>query len=169
METANWHTYQVLTKRSARLRDMLQTKLQFAAELPHIWWGVSVEDRKHGLPRIEHLHAGPGRGPLPVHRAAARRPRRDRPGRHPLGDRRRRERTRRPADEEGMGGRIRRQCEQGVPFFFKQWGGVRKARPAGYWTTALTMNIRSASESLFLTEQGQPRSLRHSSELYRNC
>ena len=26
-----------------------------AAEPPHIWWGVSVEDRKHGLPRIEHL------------------------------------------------------------------------------------------------------------------
>ena len=28
-------------------------------EPPHIWWGVSVEDRKHGLPRIEHLQAAP--------------------------------------------------------------------------------------------------------------
>ena len=31
----------------------------FAAELPHIWWGVSVENRRHGLPRIEHLRAAP--------------------------------------------------------------------------------------------------------------
>jgi protein gp37 len=52
---ANWHTYQVLTKRSERLRDLLQTKLAFAAELDHIWWGVSVENQKHGLPRIDHL------------------------------------------------------------------------------------------------------------------
>ena len=41
MERANWHTYQVLTKRSSRLRNMLQTRLQFAAGLPNIWWGVS--------------------------------------------------------------------------------------------------------------------------------
>ena len=25
----------------------------------HIWWGVSVEDRKHGLPRIADLQATP--------------------------------------------------------------------------------------------------------------
>lgn len=55
MMTANWHTYQVLTKRSTRMRDLLNSKLQFAARSPHIWWGVSVEDRKHGLPRIDHL------------------------------------------------------------------------------------------------------------------
>src|SRR5919108_5463600 len=41
MQTANWHTYQVLTKRSERLRDMLQTTLSAAAREPHIWWGVS--------------------------------------------------------------------------------------------------------------------------------
>src|SRR5881227_791220 len=40
MARANWHTYQVLTKRSERMRDLLQGKLRFAAELPHIWWGV---------------------------------------------------------------------------------------------------------------------------------
>ena len=34
-------------------------RLQFAAEPPHIWWGVSVEDRAHGLPRIEHLRQAP--------------------------------------------------------------------------------------------------------------
>ena len=49
------HTYQVLTKRSERLRDMLHTALATAAAEPHIWWGVSVENRKHGLPRIDHL------------------------------------------------------------------------------------------------------------------
>ena len=55
MRLANWHTYQVLTKRSERMRDLLQTTPAMAADLPHIWWGVSVEDRRHGLPRIEHL------------------------------------------------------------------------------------------------------------------
>jgi protein gp37 len=39
--TANWHTYQVLTKRSERLRDLLlSSKLRFAAERENIWWGV---------------------------------------------------------------------------------------------------------------------------------
>src|SRR5215212_5727527 len=36
MRLADWHTYQVLTKRSERLRDLLQTKLQEVAEEPHI-------------------------------------------------------------------------------------------------------------------------------------
>ena len=31
MVEANWHTYQVLTKRSDRLRDLLSTRLQFAS------------------------------------------------------------------------------------------------------------------------------------------
>jgi protein gp37 len=59
MQLANWHTFQALTKRSERLRDMLNDKLRFAAKLPNVWWGVSVENRKHGLPRIEHLRAAP--------------------------------------------------------------------------------------------------------------
>jgi len=59
MQQANWHQYQVLTKRSMRLRDLLSTKLRFIANLPHIWWGVSVENRKHGLPRIDHLRDAP--------------------------------------------------------------------------------------------------------------
>ena len=74
MERANWHTYQVLTKRSERMRDLLQGRLGFAAALPHIWWGVSVEDRPHGLPRIEHLRAAPARPADPLGRAAAGRP-----------------------------------------------------------------------------------------------
>ena len=59
MQLANWHTYQVLTKRAERLRDLLATRLRFAAQLDHIWWGVSVEDKKYGLPRIDHLRQAP--------------------------------------------------------------------------------------------------------------
>src|SRR5271166_6650909 len=43
MQLADWHTYQVLTKRAERMRDLLASKLSFAANLAHIWWGVSVE------------------------------------------------------------------------------------------------------------------------------
>src|SRR5436305_10206217 len=59
MQLANWHTYQVLTKRSERLLELLRTKLSDVSRLPHIWWGVSVENRTHGLPRMEHLRAAP--------------------------------------------------------------------------------------------------------------
>ena len=57
MHRANWHVFQVLTKRSERMRDLLNSKLQFCARDPHIWWGVSVENRKSGLPRIENLRS----------------------------------------------------------------------------------------------------------------
>jgi protein gp37 len=50
MAEANWHTYQVLTKRAERLSQLLSTRLRFAADCRHIWWGVSVEDKKYGLP-----------------------------------------------------------------------------------------------------------------------
>lgn len=57
---AGWHTIQVLTKRGERMAKLLNTKLRFAAEHPHIWWGVSVEDRRYGLPRIDQLRQSPG-------------------------------------------------------------------------------------------------------------
>ena len=59
MRRANWHTFQVLTKRSARCRDMLRGGLRSFGEETHIWWGVSVEDRRHGLPRVDHLREAP--------------------------------------------------------------------------------------------------------------
>ena len=59
MVMANWHTYQVLTKRADRMRNLLRGRLRFAADLPHIWWGVSVENRKHGVPRIGILRQAP--------------------------------------------------------------------------------------------------------------
>lgn len=79
MLAANWHTYQVLTKRASRLRELLAGPLRDAADAVHIWWGVSVEDRKYGLPRVRELQKAPARvrflsveplledvGPLPL-------------------------------------------------------------------------------------------------------
>ena len=57
MKLANWHTFQVLTKRSERMRDLLNGPLRIFADEPHIWWGVSVEDRQYGICRVEHLRA----------------------------------------------------------------------------------------------------------------
>jgi protein gp37 len=59
MKESPWHVYQVLTKRSARMRSMLDSRLAATAGLAHIWWGVSVENRKYGLPRIEDLREAP--------------------------------------------------------------------------------------------------------------
>ena len=49
--------YQVLTKRSERMRELLVDASAHGAARPHIWWGVSVENRVR-LPRIEHLQRG---------------------------------------------------------------------------------------------------------------
>ena len=76
MVGANWHTYQVLTKRSDRLENSSH-KLPVRRCAPHIWWGVSVEDKKYGLPRIDHLDGAGGRA-IPLHRTFTRRPRRTR-------------------------------------------------------------------------------------------
>jgi len=128
MLAANWHTYQVLTKRAHRMSRLLRTKLKKAAAASHIWWGVSVENRKHGLPRIDLLRqAGPAVAFLSVE------PLLEDLGRFDLTD----------IDwvivggESGHGARpikeewvraIREQCRRShVPFFFKQWGGVRKS------------------------------------------
>lgn len=128
MVSANWHTYQILTKRADRMAELLKGKLRTAAESSHIWWGVSVENRKHGLPRIARLRTAKSAiAFLSIE-----------PLLEDLGD----------VDlsgidwvivggESGPGARpmlpewvrkIRTQCEvQRVAFFFKQWGGVRKA------------------------------------------
>jgi protein gp37 len=45
------HTYQILTKRSERMREYFSDK-----KLPeNVWLGVSVEDKKYGIPRINDL------------------------------------------------------------------------------------------------------------------
>ena len=141
MLAANWHTYQVLTKRSERMRDLLKTKLRAAAEAPHIWWGVSVENQKHGLPRIDHLReAEVAVAFLSI---------------EPLIEELGKFRLRgidwaivggesgpgaRPMDAEWVRS-IRKQCRvDKVPFFFKQWGGVRKS------TTGRTLDGRTYDE-----------------------
>lgn len=45
------HTYQILTKRAARMARYFVTRPAPA----NAWLGVSVEDRKHGVPRIDAL------------------------------------------------------------------------------------------------------------------
>src|SRR5262245_4973926 len=55
MAVAKWYTYQVLTKRAECFAALLRGELGFAARCPNIWWGVSVEDCRYGLPRINHL------------------------------------------------------------------------------------------------------------------
>jgi protein gp37 len=116
------HKFQILTKRSERLRDM-------AVRLPwprNVWMGVSVEDSRV-LDRVEHLISVPAAvrflscepllGPLDS---------------LPLqqvdwvivgGESGPKAREIRPAWVRS----IRQQCRKhSVPFFFKQWGGVRK-------------------------------------------
>lgn len=55
MEKGDWHIYQVLTKRSGRLREFVNNRFSKSKTAPsHLWLGVSVED-KSVLSRIEHL------------------------------------------------------------------------------------------------------------------
>ena len=129
MVKANWHTFQVLTKRSARLRELLSGRLRFAAEQEHIWWGVSVEDRKYGLPRIRDLQEAPASV-----RFLSIEPLLEDLGAFNLSG----ISWAIVGGESGPGARpmrekwvlsVRDRCQEwGVPFFFKQWGGVRKAK-----------------------------------------
>ena len=129
MLAANWHTYQVLTKRADRMTALLEGKLREAALAAHIWWGVSVENRKHGLPRVAKLrNAKPAVAFLSVEPLLEDLGRFDLRGIHWVI----------VGGESGPGARpmssewvksIRDQCRKaGVPFFFKQWGGVRKSQ-----------------------------------------
>ncbi|HTA59654.1 MAG TPA: phage Gp37/Gp68 family protein [Candidatus Baltobacteraceae bacterium] len=124
MARADWHQFQVLTKRAERLRELTD-------DLPwpsHIWQGVSIENREY-VRRIEDLRASgaavkflslePLLGPLPklnlrgidwviVGGESG-------PGARPM--------------EEAWVIDIRNQCRRAdVAFFFKQWGGVQKSK-----------------------------------------
>lgn len=135
MEAADWHVFQVLTKRSSLMARYL--KARYAAKPPHaqvlpnhIWPGVSVEDRPR-TNRIGHLLRVP----------SMRRFISFEPLLGPVGD----------VDLSGVawaivGGesgmfhrpmdanwarQIREQCRKhGTAFFFKQWGG-RTAKAGG--------------------------------------
>ena len=125
MEATPRHVYQVLTKRSGRMRKYLDARYRDRAPPAHVWCGVSVEDAPR-LVRVRHLRASraavrflslePLLGPLPdldltaIHWVIV-------------------------GGESGPGARtmrpdwvraIRDQCaREGVAFFFKQWGGAR--------------------------------------------
>lgn len=125
MEAADWHVFQVLTKRSSLLRDYLRRRYATKAPPAHIWLGVSVEDRK-ARTRVDHLRAAPAAvrflsiepliGPIGIL---------DLTGIHWVI----------AGGESGPRARpmhidwareVRDQCaKQRVPFFFKQWGGIR--------------------------------------------
>lgn len=141
MLKADWHQYQVLTKRAERLSKLLNSTLDFAASAAHIWWGVSVEDRAYGIPRIAHLT----RTSAPIKFLSVE------PLLESLG----------PLDlsginwvivggESGYGARpmkaswvkdLLSQCRrQNVRFFFKQWGGPNKK------LTGRTLNNRTYDE-----------------------
>jgi protein gp37 len=127
MLAADWHIYQVLTKRADRLRSLLQKGLLDAAGAPHVWWGVSVEDRRSGLPRIDQLREARAECSF-----LAIEPLLEDLGQLDLsgidwvivggesGP------SARPIQKEWVR-EIRGQCRAAnVPFFFKQWGGPRK-------------------------------------------
>ena len=54
MESANWHVFQVLTKRSSRLRTYVNARYAGREAPAHIWLGVSIEDGTK-LSRVRHL------------------------------------------------------------------------------------------------------------------
>lgn len=47
------HTYQVHTKLPIRMHDLLPGRLRFATKPWHIWWGISMEGQRFGLPRLK--------------------------------------------------------------------------------------------------------------------
>ena len=153
MRRADWHVFQVLTKRDERLRALLLGELRWMADLEHVAFGVSVEDRQYGLPRIRSLQDTPARIRfLSVEPLLA-----------DLG----------PLDLRGIdwvivGGEsgphsrpmlrnwvvnIRRQCRaQRVAFFFKQWGG-RTSKAGG---RALDGRTWDQMPSVRLARAGEP-------------
>ena len=57
MHRTPWHIYQFLTKRAERLPEFFASR----PIPPNVWLGVTVEDRRHGLPRIDLLRQVPAR------------------------------------------------------------------------------------------------------------
>jgi protein gp37 len=124
MHRADWHCFQILTKRAERLA-VLSPMLSWA---PHIWMGVSIESQKYTF-RIDYLRQTEAHvkflslEPLlgSLHNLDLRGIQWVIVG-----------------GESGLGARpmkpswvidIRDQCKQAkVLFFFKQWGGVNKKR-----------------------------------------
>jgi protein gp37 len=125
MERATWHVFQVLTKRSSRMRDYVRGRYGPTGAPGHLWLGTSVEDESK-VSRIHHLRQTPARV-----RFLSIEPLIGRMAELPLdgiawvivggesGPRAR------PIDPRWVRD-IRDRClAVGIPFFFKQWGGLR--------------------------------------------
>lgn len=126
MEAANWHVYQVLTKRSSLMRNYIKNRYGEGRVPSHIWLGVSVEDRPY-RGRIEHLRQinSDARfisfepllgkiGQVDLSGIAwAIVGGESGPGARPM--------------EAAWATELREACDEfGVAFFFKQWGGARR-------------------------------------------
>jgi protein gp37 len=123
MEQADWHVFQILTKRSSKLQSYVNRRYGSAGAPAHIWVGVSIEDGNR-LSRLQHLR----RTNAPI-KFLSLEPLIGRIGHLDLssiswvivggesgfGHR--------PIDAEWIR-EIRDQCNaSGTAFFFKQWGG----------------------------------------------
>lgn len=114
------HTYQILTKRASRMARYFKTR----AVPKNAWLGVSVENKRHGVPRIDHLRKVPA-----LIRFLSVEPLLEDIGKLNLtdihwvivgGESGPKARPMKPEWADA----IRRQCRrQKVAFFFKQWGG----------------------------------------------
>jgi protein gp37 len=125
MQKADWHQYQVLTKRSSLMMRFLNKRYGSTVGPAHIWCGVSIEDGTQ-LSRVRHLQQAPAGV-----RFLSIEPLIGDVGMLPLDG----------IDWVIVGGEsgpkarpmkrewarsIRNQCAAaGVAFFFKQWGGIR--------------------------------------------
>lgn len=125
IEQADWHTFQILTKRSSRQRDYVNDRYAKRSSPPNLWLGTSVEDASK-VSRIRHirdtratvrfLSIEPLIGPMGTI---------DLTGIHWVIVGGESGPSARPIDADWVRS-IRDQClEAKVKFFFKQWGGYR--------------------------------------------
>jgi protein gp37 len=130
MESVDWHTYQILTKRSSLMQRFVDERYRDRPAPKHIWFGVSIENAP-AMSRIRHLQrANVSVRFLSIEPLIAPVGRLDLDGiAWVIG-----------GGESGWGARpmksewaidLRDQCvDAEVPFFFKQWGG-RSPKAAG--------------------------------------
>jgi len=123
MELANWHIFQILTKRSPRMRSYINQRYKFGSVPRNIWLGASVEDgaRKSRIRHLRETTASirflsiePLIGPIGWLDLA---------GIHWVIVGGESGPNARPMNVE-WAREVRDQCvTENVPFFFKQWGG----------------------------------------------
>ena len=125
MESADWHTFQVLTKRSSLMTRYLRERYGTKLAPSHIWLGVSVEDEKNTV-RLKHLRSAQASTKFvsfePLLGSVGKV---DLTGIHwAIVGGESGPRARPMAEEWAI--EIHEQCKAAkVAFFFKQWGGIR--------------------------------------------